>query len=66
MTLLIIVIGIGVMVANKDVVCSTDSKMIFLGLYLVAIAISGVADRIGKEIKDAFSRIILTSSGRSQ
>ena len=65
MTFLIIVIGIGVMVANKDVVCSTDAKMIFLGLYLVAIAISGVADRIGKEIKDAFSRIVLTSSGRS-
>ena len=46
---------------NKGAVIDPNVKVIFFGLFLIAVAIGGLADRIGKEIKDAFSKIIFTS-----
>ena len=65
MAAFIFILGLLLMIFTKNMGIDTNYRMIFLGLYLVAIALGGIADRIGKELKDAFSRIIFTSERRS-
>lgn len=61
MLITIIAMGLVFTFCNKGAAIDPNARIIFFGLFMVAAAIGGLADRIGKEIKDAFSKIISTS-----